>query len=121
MKILIISMMLLGFIVNAEAAGQYNSITIDNVTIVDDGNGGGVARVTGSSGIKLTETSCSNTGDSTSAQFAFKIETEVGKSWLSLVMTALVAGNKVHLLGSNQCLSWEGMSYEKLRNLYLLK
>ena len=108
---------------NAEAAGQYNSMTIDNVSIVSGVDGGGVARVTGIDGTFLSETNttCSITGNNTTAQFAFEIETEVGKSWLSLVMTALVAGNKVHLLGDNQCLSWEGKSYEKLRNMYLLK
>lgn len=124
MKIFTLILALSGFVMQVEAAGQYNSITIDNISIVAKADGNGVARITGIDGVRLSETNsdCSVIGGSTTAQFAFNIDTEVGKSWLSLAMAAQISGKKVHLLGNNQCLTWEDNHlYEELRNMYLLK
>ena len=97
--------------------GQYNSVAIDHMTVTSTG----VARVYGVDGATVTETQCNQTNSSSTAYFAFDVTTPVGKSWQSMILTALTTGNKMHLLGTGNCISWDGVSYEKLRNVYSLR
>ncbi|MDH5217204.1 MAG: hypothetical protein OEX19_05895 [Gammaproteobacteria bacterium] len=113
--VLILTMLGLSSVVEA---GIYRSATIDEITI----DNSGVARVTTSDGIQISETSCSTTGDNTTSQFTFTTTTNVGKAWQTLIVTALVSGKKVNLNGTATCLNWETTTpYESLSNLYLFK
>lgn len=113
-KIFIVSLLLFSVATNA-SAGQYNNLIIENITIMSPG----IARITGSGGNMVRETSCSTKQDY--AQFTFDVTTSLGKSWQSLILTALVSGKKVHIIGNNSCLNWGHLSYEAVRTIYILK
>ena len=98
-------------------AGQYNNVIIDHITVEDTG----VARILAVDGAMVSETQCHQTNSESTAYFAFDVTTAVGKSWQSMILTALATGKKTHLIGTGNCISWQGISYENLRIIYSLK
>jgi len=106
--------LVLGSVVMPVSAGQYNNLMIENITVLSPG----IARITGSDGNMVSETSCSTIQNS--AQFTFDVTTPLGKSWQSLIMTSLVSGKKVHIIGNGNCLNWGSQPYEEVKNIYLL-
>ena len=118
MKKIISFLAILLSIVSVEAfAGQYNGVVIDHISVTN----AGVARVYGTGGGMVRETECSQTNSTSTAFFTFDVTSDVGKSWQSMILAALATGKKMHFLGTGNCLSWDGASYEKLRNIYSLK
>ncbi len=114
-KTFIIASLLLFSVASNVSAGQYNNLIIEDITIMSPG----IARITGSGGNLVRETSCGTKQGY--AQFTFDVTTSLGKSWQSLILTALVSGKKVHIIGSGYCLNWGNLSYEAVSTIYILK